>query len=72
LSTAEVQQQIQQGFNSEPLLRNSNVGIQVDENSVILIGTVESEEKHDLALRIAQSYAGDRKIIDKFKLTQQT
>jgi len=72
LSTAEVQQQIQQGFNSEPMLRNSNVGVQVDENSVILTGTVDSEEKHDLALRIAQSYAGDRKIVDKIKLTQQT
>ena len=72
LPTAEVQEQIQQGFNSEPMLRNSNVGIQVDENSVILTGTVNSEEQHDLALRIAQSYAGDRKIVDKIKLTQQT
>ncbi len=72
LSTPEVQQQIQQGLNSEPTLRNSNVGVHVDENSVILTGTVATEEQHDLALRIAQSYAGDRKIVDKIKLTQQT
>jgi len=72
LSTPEVQQQIQQGLNSEPMLHNSNVGVHVDENSVILTGTVSSEEQHDLALRIAQSYAGDRKIVDKIKLTQQT
>jgi BON domain len=72
LSTPEVQQQIQQGLNSEPMLRNSNVGVHVDENSVILTGTVASEEQHDLALRIAQSYAGDRKIVDKIKLTQLT
>ncbi len=72
LSTPEVQQQIQQGLNSEPMLRNSNVGVHVDENSVILTGTVSSEEQHDLALRIAQSYAGDRKIVDKITLTQQT
>src|SRR6266576_3981705 len=72
MSTPEVQQQIQQGLNSEPTLRNSNVGVHVDENSVILTGTVSSEEQHDLALRIAQSYAGDRKIVDKIKLTQQT
>jgi osmotically-inducible protein OsmY len=39
---------------------------------VILTGTVASEEQHDLALRIAQSYAGDRKIVDKIKLTQLT
>jgi len=72
LSTPEVQQQIQQGFNSEPMLRTSNVGVHVDENSVILTGTVDSEQKHDLALRIAQSYAGDRKIVDKIKVTRQT
>ena len=72
LSTPEVQQQIQKGLNSEPMLRNSDVGVQVNENSVILTGTVDSELQHDLALRIAQSYAGDRKIVDKIKLTQRT
>jgi len=72
LSTPEVQQQIQQGLNSEPILRNSNVGVHVDKNSVILTGTVDSQQKHDLALRIAQSYAGDRKIVDKIKVTQRT
>ena len=72
LSTPEVQQQIQQGLNSEPMLRDSNVGIHVDENSVILTGNVDSEQQHDLALRIAQSYAGDRKIVDKIKVTQKT
>src|SRR5437588_12191846 len=72
LSTPEeVQQLIQQGLNSEPMLHNSNVGVHVDENSVILTGTVSSEEQHDLALRIAQSYAGDRKIVDKIKITQE-
>jgi BON domain len=72
LSTPEVQQQIQQSLNSEPMLRNSNVGVHVDENSVILTGNVDSEEQHDLALRIARFYAGDRKIVDKIKFTQQT
>jgi hypothetical protein len=72
LSTPEIQQQIQQGLNSEPMLRNSDVGVHVDENSVILTGKVASEQQHDLALRIAQSYAGDRKIVDKIKVTQAT
>lgn len=72
LSTPEVQQQIQQGLKSEPALRDSNVGAHVDENSVILTGTVDSEQQHDLALRIAQSYAGDRKIVDKITVMQQT
>src|SRR5258706_16365749 len=43
LPTLEVQRQIQQGLNSEPALRNSNVGVHVDENSVILSGTVDSK-----------------------------
>lgn len=72
LSTPEVQQQIQHGLNSEPMLRNSNVGVDVDENSVTLSGTVDSDEQHELALRIAQSYAGDRKIVDKIKRMQKT
>ena len=72
LSTPEVQQQIQQGLNSEPMLRDSDVGVHVDENSVILTGTVDSDQHHDLALRIAQSYAGDRKIVDKIKVMQKT
>ena len=72
LSTPEVQQRIQQGLNSEPMLRNSNVGVHVDENSVILTGTVDSEQQHDLALLIAQSYAGHRKIVDQIKVIQQT
>ena len=71
-STTRVQEQIQQGLNSEPSLRNSSVGVHVDENSVILTGTVSTEEQHDLALRIAQSHAGDRKIVDKIKVTRQT
>ena len=72
LSTPEAQQRIQQALNSEPTLQNSNVGVHVDENSVILTGTVNSEQQHDLAVRIARSYAGDRKIVDKIKVTQQT
>ncbi len=72
LSTPEVQHQIQQGLNSQPELRSSDVGVHVDENSVILTGSVQSEQQHDLALRIAESYAGDRKIVDKIKLTQTT
>lgn len=72
LSTTQVVQQIQQGLNSEPALSNTNVGVKADESSVVLTGTVATQEQHDLALRIAQSYAGDRKLVDKIKHRQQT
>lgn len=72
LSTTEIQQQIQDKLNSEPALANTHVGVKTDDMSVTLTGTVETEEQHDLALRIAQSYAGDRKIVDKIKLVGRT
>ena len=72
LSTTEVEQQIQQGLNSEPALNKTNVGAKVDDRSVILTETVDTEAQHEAAIRIAQSYAGDRKILDKIKLRQQT
>lgn len=71
-STKEVEQQIQQGLNSEPALSNANVSVKVDESSAVLTGTVNSEEQHDLAVRIAQPYVGDRKIVDKIKVRKQT
>ena len=72
LSTTQVQEQIQDGLNSEPALSNSKVSVKTSEKSVVLSGTVDSETQHELALRIAQAYAGDRKIVDKIKVQQQT
>jgi osmotically-inducible protein OsmY len=37
----------------------------------MLTGSVDTERQHNLALRIAQSYAGDRKIADKIKIRRQ-
>jgi osmotically-inducible protein OsmY len=70
LSTIEVEQQIQEHFNAEPALANTNLAVVADESSVILRGAVESELQHDLALRIVQSYAGDRKLVDKVQVPQ--
>jgi BON domain len=72
MSTERVEQQITQRLSSEPTLAKSNVDAKVDENSVVLTGSVDTETQHDLAVRIAQSYAGDRKIVDKIKVKQQT
>jgi len=70
LSTTEVEQQIQEHFTAEPALANTNVGIKADESSVVLTGTVDSELQHDLALRIVQSYAGNRKLVDQIQVPQ--
>jgi glucose/arabinose dehydrogenase len=70
LSALEIQQQIQQHFNSEPTLANTNLAVEAAESSVVLTGTVDSDLQHDLALRIVQSYAGDRKLLDKVNVPQ--
>lgn len=68
LSTDEVQQQIT--LNSEPALARTNLNAKVSD--VVLTGKAATEKQHDLALRIAQSYTGGRKIVDKIKVMQQT
>ena len=71
LSTAQVQRQIQEKLGTEPALENTNVGVKASSKAVTLTGLVDTERQHDLAVRIAQSYAGDRKIVDKIKIRGQ-
>ena|SRR2546422_8856039 len=71
LSAAQVEQQIQDKLNSEPDLANTNMKVKADDESVMLTGTVNTEKQHSLALRIAQSYAGQRKIVDKIQIREQ-
>ncbi len=71
-SAEQVQEQITQHLVSEPTLTGSNVKAQVDESSVTLTGTVNNETQHDAAVSIAQSYAGNRNIVDKITVRQQT
>ena len=72
LNSAEVQQQIQKKLTTEPVLAQTNLRVKVDDDSVVLSGTVDDERQHDLALRIAQSYAGDRRIVDNIQIAQRT
>ena len=71
-SAVEVQQQIMQRLSSEPTLAKTSVHAKVNEDSVMLTGTVDTPTEHDVAVRIAQSYAGGRKIVDKINIRQQT
>ena len=71
LSASEVQQQIQDKLRREPALANTEIGVKIDARSVTLTGSVDTEMQRDLALRIAQSYAGHRKVVDKIKIQEQ-
>ncbi len=69
-SSTQVQQQIEQHLNAEPALTSTNVRVKTDDQSVVLTGTVDTRGQHDLAMRIAKSYAGDRQIVDKIKVRE--
>jgi BON domain len=67
-TSRELQQQIEQAFSKETELATSEIHVLVDKHAVTLTGTVDSPDERTLALRIAQSYAGERQVIDKLKL----
>lgn len=71
-SSEQIEQQITQQFNADPKLEGANLRAQVDEAAVVLSGTVNTAEQHDLAMQIAHSHAGDRNVMDKIKIKQQT
>ena len=52
-------------------MANTDVKVKTTETSVTLHGTVDTERQHQIALRVAQSYAGDRKIVDNISLRSQ-
>ena len=72
MSSEKVASQIIHQLRAEPSLASTNVDARVDDNSVVLTGSVDTMTQHDLAVRIVQANAGDRKIVDKIKIKQQT
>jgi len=72
MSSERVEQQILDQLNEEPTLSVANIDARVDDDSVVLTGTVDTMAQHDLAVRIAQAKAGDRRIVDKITIRQQT
>jgi osmotically-inducible protein OsmY len=71
-SSDQVEAQILDQLKAEPTLAGSNIDAHVDDNAVVLTGNVVTMEQHALALHIAQSRAGERKVVDKIKVKQQT
>ena len=67
-TSRELQQQIEQALSKEPELATSDIQVLVDRNAVTLTGTIDNPDERTLALRIAQSYAAERQVIDKLKL----
>jgi hypothetical protein len=68
LTFPEVEQLIPGGFRSDPELAGASVSVRTDDRAIVLMGTVTSERQHDISLRIVQSFAGKRQIVDKIKI----
>jgi BON domain-containing protein len=72
MSSERVERQILDQLKAEPILSVTNVDARVDDDAVVLTGSVDTMTQHDLAVRIAQARAGDRRIVDKITIRQQT
>src|SRR5262249_15855610 len=72
MSSKQVEGQIVKQFRDEPGLSGTNIDAAVDDNSVVLTGTIDTVAQRDLAIRNAQSNAGDRMATDRIKVQQRT
>jgi osmotically-inducible protein OsmY len=72
LPNSAIQKQIENKIANDPALHSVNVKVNVDESSIVLSGTVDTEQQHNLVLRAAQSFAGDRPIDDRIQVRGKT
>lgn len=67
----ELQGQIQNALKNEPTLANDNISVSVTDTEIDLSGTVASGKEKLTAKRIAQSYAGNRKVKEHLTMSGQ-
>jgi osmotically-inducible protein OsmY len=63
-SSDQLKGQIETSLKNEPTLANANITANVTDDQVELSGSVPSGKEKRTARRIAQSYAGNRKVVD--------
>jgi osmotically-inducible protein OsmY len=63
-SDDQLQQQIQTALKNEPTLSNDTINVNISADQVELTGDVATGKEKHTAKRIAQSYAGNRKVVD--------
>src|SRR5436309_8024729 len=60
----DVQTQIETAIKNDPTLGNDNITVTVSEKTIELNGTVASKKDRQAAKKIAEQYAGNRKVKD--------
>lgn len=67
--SASLQQQLDQAYQSEPSLNGSKINVTVNDSQVQLTGSVPTGKDKITAERIAKSYAGSRKVVNKVSVS---
>jgi osmotically-inducible protein OsmY len=71
MPTKEVKEKLEKGFDSKnAAYAGSNIQATVDDQSITLTGTVNSESQKEMAVQLARAYADDRKVIDRLVIPQ--
>ncbi len=68
---ASLQGQIENAFKQDTNLRNANVVASVTDDSIELTGNVATGKDRQAAKAIADSYAGNRKVVDHLTVAGQ-
>ena len=68
-ASTQLQAQIQQAFQNESTLANANITTNVTDDTIELSGAVPTAKDRLTAKRIAQSFAGNRKVVDRLTVT---
>ena len=64
-TSSDLQQKIEQAIKSDNTLANANIIVKVSDSNIELSGTATTGKDKQTARRIAQSFAGNRKVVDK-------
>jgi hypothetical protein len=64
-NASTLQGQIQNALQNEPTLRNDQINVNVNDSTIELSGTVQSGKEKQTADRIANSFAGNRRVRDR-------
>jgi len=67
-SSEEIRDQIQQKLDTQRGLENTELNVAVDSAQVTVNGVIQREAQRDLVLRIVNSYAGEREIVDRLQI----
>jgi hypothetical protein len=64
ISSDQVKSDIQSAYKNDPDLNNANINIAVTDQAVQLSGAVPNSRDKDMARRIAESFSGNRSVVD--------